>query len=935
VEDVIINAAQTANESSYNLTDFISISYLQTIQDTFSNIMNIASVIVDLNGSFITKPSNFCSLCKLHWESEGKNNCVNLYKNLGNKAGKSGEVETITCEMFGLVEIGYPIFIKGHHVATMLAGQVRKGDISKDKVRQYASLIGADPDKILQALSETPVKNSDELNKAIDLLKLLAKEISRVASLNDTLGEQLKFSNKKNKIIKKHQDDRKFINNIFSMLFETGDSLNIEEVLMEIGRYYGSERVYILEKIPHTDYYRRSYVWSKTNLSINQAKIQSSKLSPIINILKKNNVFYIRGFNNENVAPLTPLNYTGVKSSVLLSLYASGDFIGFLAVDFYMEREELPDEDINFLTNIAYLIGRVLDKKLYEESENNSKLILQTVLSNTDLLIFVTDLYTKEVLFANKNLCDRLQCSQNDIISRKCCDTLGDICPYSNQKCISERLFKEGKVTNYTYETEIYNHIFDKWYAASYSIIKWADGRLALMHRYTDITKNKMYELQFQKMAYTDAALGIPNRYRCEQVLKKYIDEAELQGKTGGVMLVDLDNFKIINDAFGHANGDILLQSVVNFFSTLPFVKDSFYRYGGDEFIILLHDQPNEFVMKTASRIMERFKSPWSIPNKEIYCTVSIGISFYPESGYTVEDIIKKADIAMYRAKMSGKDAVAVFDNKIDSEFISKTETETCLRNAIKGGCSEFMLYFQPIINLKIDKVVGAEALIRWQSPKLGLVYPGSFIPIAENTGLIHQLGEWALKEACKCCKEWQDSGLEKIDLSVNFSMRQFQDPDLPNLIKRILKETRLSPESLTIEITESFQSNDYEMLINTIEIIRSMGIRSAMDDFGVGYASLGNLKRIPIDIIKIDRSLLKALDTDLYYKIFLRSVIELAHNMGLKVCVEGVETQVQKDYTTMLRSDLAQGYFISEPLPFEEFVTFVNEYNNRKSFSL
>jgi diguanylate cyclase (GGDEF)-like protein/PAS domain S-box-containing protein len=440
-----------------------------------------------------------------------------------------------------------------------------------------------------------------------------------------------------------------------------------------------------------------------------------------------------------------------------------------------------------------------------------------------------------------------------------------------------------------------------------------------------DISEKKKAEAKIQHMAFHDALTGLPNRWYLQTYMKEYIRSAEgIQGSFN-VLLLDLDHFKVINDSLGHQAGDILLQEVANRLRKMLKNNYTLSRLGGDEFILIVPDTFQDQAQSISNQVMRIMEQPFYIQKQKINITTSIGISTYPKDGEDINTLIKNADIAMYRSKERGRNCFLAFDTSMKEHAQDRMEMEILLREALEK--QEFILHYQPKVNVQTGKMIGVEALIRWQKSDGVLVYPNAFIQIAEETGLIVQIGERVIREACIHCKKWHDEGLTDLTVSVNISALQFHKQNLEELIATILMETGLPPHALELELTESTVMKSPEEATLVLKNLKSLGINISIDDFGTGFSSLSYLRHFPIDILKIDKSFLKNLEQEHANAMISKAVISLAHSLNLKVVAEGVEDNGQLSFLNQEQCDFAQGYYISRPLSLED----LNEYIKRE----
>lgn len=422
------------------------------------------------------------------------------------------------------------------------------------------------------------------------------------------------------------------------------------------------------------------------------------------------------------------------------------------------------------------------------------------------------------------------------------------------------------------------------------------------------------------RLAHYDHLTSLPNRVFFNDILNKAIRHAESTNQKLAILFIDLDRFKNINDSLGHSMGDLVLKEIAARFLAVLTPNDVLARLGGDEFIILLNDILNlEYAKSIAEKILLTCLKPIYINKFEFFITTSIGISIYKEDGNSLEELQKNADIAMYKAKREGGGVYCFYTKELNTQMNVNIKLESALRKAIQ--LNEFTIYYQPKVDLKTGMIQGVEALLRFENEELGSVNPETFIPIAEETGLIISIGEWTLRTACATAYSWQKAGYLPITIAVNLSAKQFQQENITQLIASILQETKLQPQYLELEITETAIMDNAEKAITRLKEIANMGIKIVIDDFGTGYTSINYLKQFPVSILKIDQTFIKGLPTNPNDIAITSAVISLGHNLGLKIVAEGVETKAQLQFLIEHECDYAQGYYLSHPLPPEKII--------------
>jgi len=501
-------------------------------------------------------------------------------------------------------------------------------------------------------------------------------------------------------------------------------------------------------------------------------------------------------------------------------------------------------------------------------------------------------------------------------------------------------LFKENMEKLYkTHESRSFEYHIAEINAQRYyetRLVLNGDHALAIIR---DITENKVAEQNLKYIAYYDQLTKLPNSFYIKETIAERI--AHKTEQPFSIIYIDLDRFKDINDTYGHTTGDTILQMVVTrlkqCFSNCTFLKhvgrnkvEMFSRFSGDEFVILLvDDDPINTVSKLSQRIVQSLSSSFTIDNKELYVTPSIGISIYPQDGNNVDCLLKNADSAVHHSKQDGRNTFTYYTNKMNENAHDRIILESDLRKALDNN--QFEIHYQPQVNIQSQEIFGAEALIRWRHPQKGIISPATFIPIAEKIGLIEEIGHWVLKESCIQMYAWLNNNISLKSISVNLSAKQFRNKNLLQSIKDVLKQSNLPPHYLDIELTESMIMYEEEKSIQTLHKLKSLGIKLALDDFGTGYSSLSYLKSFPIDYLKIDKAFVTNLNEDPIDAKIVKAIITMAHALQLEVIAEGAETELHYENLKNEKCDMIQGYFFSKPLSVNDFEAFYQQFQQNK----
>lgn len=597
------------------------------------------------------------------------------------------------------------------------------------------------------------------------------------------------------------------------------------------------------------------------------------------------------------------LNAWKLKAIVIIPIDINNEINIYVSFNEHERERNWSIEEVKYMHDAVKIMQSILIKRIQKNSLAGSYSSLEAILDNVGSAIYVKDMETGSLLFANKTMKKTFEVELKEgTLENILCHNIPDDREY-------------GKYEVH-YETK------NRWYDLYFNMIHWVDGRKVTLCSIYEITDKKVYQQKIEQQAYTDFLTGLYNRMCCERDLDNQIKEALKNGTEGALLYLDLDDFKHINDGLGHQYGDVLLKAISHSLKRIDGIGDTCYRMGGDEFVIIIPPAYYDKYDTIVEGIKSIFNKPWFLKDADYYCTMSMGVVRFPTQDDKVQGLIKKADIAMYEAKRSGKNRVACYSDSIGSGSSKRLDMEKNMREATTRGFKEFLIYYQPIIDNRLpDKpCTGAEALIRWNSAELGFIPPADFIPLAEYLGLINPIGNYVLEEACRCCKEWNDNGKPNYKVNVNLSVVQLLQADIVDIVDKTLKETGINPRNLTLEVTESLAINDMERMKDILASIKKLGVRIALDDFGTGYSALSHIREIPFDVIKVDQSFVKDLAEGSYSQSFIKMVSELADAIDVNVCVEGIETEEQYRTIEGMKVRLIQGYYFGRPMTRKDF---------------
>jgi diguanylate cyclase (GGDEF)-like protein/PAS domain S-box-containing protein len=617
------------------------------------------------------------------------------------------------------------------------------------------------------------------------------------------------------------------------------------------------------------------------------------------------------------------LGWQGSRRIEFQVKYAAGVVLSLLAawIAFVLFRQPvLLRSEVAARTRELSLANAALAEENRVRSEAEAKLRLSAkVIATTAEAIMITDA-AGFIVSVNQAFSRMTGYAESDVLGRSPSLLASGRHDEVYFRTMFESLKRDGHWQGEVWNRRKSGEVFPQW--TGISVLRDEAGNIShYVSISSDITERKASEERIHYLAHYDTLTGLPNRLLLRDRTQLAMSAAERNRNKLAVLSLDLDRFKVVNDSFGHQVGDELLRQVVGRLKSAVRGSDTISRQGGDEFIVVLPDHSGApAATKIANKVQEQLAIPFTCAGQEIRITSSIGIALFPDDGVDFETLLKKADIAMYHAKESGRATYRFYTDSLNANSQERMQLENELRRALDGD--EFVLHYQPQVELESGRVVGAEALIRWRHPDKGMVPPGRFIPLAEETGLIVPLDEWVMKEACRQTVAWRAAGLPLQSISVNLSGLQFRQTDLVDRVRNTLAESGLPPECLELELTESILVHDVDTVLSTVNQLKEIGVKLAIDDFGTGYSSLAYLKRFAVDKLKIDQSFVRG--TDVQDAAIVQAVIQLGKSLNLRTIAEGAETHAQVQTLRDKGCFEVQGYYFSKPLPADEFVAFI-----------
>ncbi len=687
---------------------------------------------------------------------------------------------------------------------------------------------------------------------------------------------------------------------ILKMLESEGDFVKVaDDILRVAGAYIGVSNAFLLRLSPDGLTSDMICEWHKEGARPLIRDFQSREISDLPFMTERPYTV-----SSDSVMPKAFRDFFDsydMKAGIFLPVRINGTVGMYLGFSVAGEERHWGVEELRFCDDVRRVLSTVLVKRVTKNSLASSYAALDAILENTGSGISVYDPQKKVFLYSN----GKFQQMFADAADRTAVEEVLAV-PRESGTTIAEYYAEDSA----------------RFYTISFAAIRWVDGREVSMATFSDITDLKTYQKTIEDQANTDFLTGLSNRLKFETDIADEIRSAVRSGDNGTLLYVDLDDFRAINDGLGHHVGDALLKEAAEALKVICGSRARAYRLGGDEFAVIIPAKHHDISEKMIELISRRFGQPWSLDSSEYYCTMCMGVVDFPRDGTRSELLMQRADLSLRIAKGRGKGIIEYYSASQPESLTKRLDIERAMRGAVDRGCSEFLVYYQPLIDVTKPErpCCGAEALVRWKSSELGFVYPSEFIPVAESLGLIVQIGEHVLIEACKRCKYWNDFGHPEYKIHVNLSIVQLLQKDIVQTIRNAIDFTGITPANLTLEVTESLAAKDMEKMVQVLKDIKALGVRLALDDFGTGYSSLSRLKDMPMDVIKIDKSFVDNVGQDVFSNAFVKTVADLADSIDMDVVVEGVEAEKQEEALETMNVNIIQGYLFDKPLTQEDF---------------
>ncbi len=709
------------------------------------------------------------------------------------------------------------------------------------------------------------------------------------------------------KMIEEHIKRQMVMNDILLAIHDADLELSLQIILDRAGAYLNTSRALLFKDSRDHKTCKVVYEWLNQGITsikeLDYAVTYSTEMPEIYVALQQTGMLLV----NAGEIPekcREEFEKEGLVSSAIFAVYLHGEHYGFVCFDDCVVERKWDEETASFLKNISNLLSTVLARIHTEAKLKVTQRTCETVLDNIDSYVFASHPETNALIFANRAFrnvfgADCLGRNSDDYIAVK------------HGEPHQTTIFRDGIAT--ATRSEFYLEQTKQWLSVIRELVPWVDGQIVHLVNCHDITMKKQYEENITRMAYMDHLTGLPNRYSCDTALRQSLADSQHTNEPGYLLFIDLDDFKVVNDCYGHDFGDGVLISFSQYIRALFSPNNHVFRFGGDEFVIIINHGSADKLQSYLDRMLARAQHSWASRGKSFHCTLSVGVVEFPACGEDTGTLLKKADIAMYQAKKKGKNQYAIYTEGLDCDAARRSQMESLLRDAMLNNFQGFEVFYQTYADTQSRQILGAEALVRMHGSDGELLLPEEFLSLAEYLGLIGPLGDFVLSHAAEQCRLINENGLENFSITVNLSAKQFKQKDIVHRLEEILRRSGVDFQNVIISINEGVAISELERMLALCGELRKKGIRVALDDFGSGSASFINMRNLPVDIVKVSS---KYIDTiqDEFTGYFIRLVTDLGHRTGKKVCLNGVENKAQLDFCREIGMDMAQGFLLHKP---------------------
>ncbi len=752
----------------------------------------------------------------------------------------------------------------------------------------------------VQIPDEMRTTTRELFDKSVGLIESLTKFYFAQKHKTHALEEQLQLIESEGK----QYEDKLLKNKIMTDILRLMESENsfakvVDDILKEAGEYIGCSNAMLIQLSAGGKTADVITEWCKNAEDSILQKLQNVNVEDLPFLTGK--PYTISSDASLPDAFKVFFEEYSISAAILMPINVNDNpamYLGFLSIG---EKRQWSVEDIRFSNDIKRIIHTILIKKITANSLASSYSALESILKNAGYGVVVADADKNQILYTNSTF-----------------DTMfeNEIDRVAVEELIFDKRYTISDLNGYSANGS------GKWFDISLNTIKWVDDREVRLITFYDITELRIYQKKVEKQAMEDVLTGLYNRQACEKDISMEYHVATKLNKEFAVLMLDVDDFTGVNEGLGYRAGDELLEFIAHSLNDITPIRGKCYRVGGDEFAILVDHDNIKSLDLIIARIMNLFDNPWKLDGQDYYCTISMGGVKAPADIKDSSAILTRLTIALHGAKNKGKNRFEFYNEKADEIVAEKVKFEQSLRKAVDDGCKEFEVHYQPIMELidGIPNCCGAEALLRWNSDKYGVLMPERFISEAENLKLIVAIGDHVMYQAAKECKHWNDFGQPDYKVNINISTIQLAQSDFLDKLDTVLKKTGVNPKNLTLEVTENVAIEDIDKIVKILDSIRALGCRVALDDFGTGYSSLNYIRKMPIDTIKIDKAFVSEMKDDIYSQVFVKTISELADSLDVDVCVEGVEDDKQINLIGSFSVNLAQGYYFDKPLIKEDF---------------